>query len=536
MEIVIGLLILMCIVVGCGAFIGIIVPIPRLGLKTRKRALGILALSVVGLIVAGGFAPESDRKSHESAANSSSSEERSEQELDRTATPETDHNILASDEPALVGEQSEPQSEAGSTSESEVAVQLEKRPTNDSASVNEQPEPRLKDNDAPKPEDPDPRRGKLVAAWELMLSPETKIKDELIYRDGKMILEGQLSDGGSLTRELIEHPTERTGERKFDLDEADRSEYFTLSDTGVVKFFSWEGRQFATALTTFADPAAMTIGSNVQVRVCVPKQLSASAVEVVRLYEQLHAFKDDPDFARMGFAQAGPYNIWLETIKSHHQGDDAAEALGELGFLAGDVMMLGLDYMGVATRPGTNEGTLRSIEGTERIIQAGLTLAKCTQNDPETKEDTPDPDGSTFSRTGSVHNGVGQECTYTQTYEETNPHFMRASMQHTTRQDVRTIQFDNPECMKNISVNKIPHLMINNTVSDWIIRTYVKKDAAFDTRNLHHPGEDQARGFCIQSKSYPSKGIAIEYLYTSDGDSITGVIYMLALGGCGERI
>ena len=42
MEIVIGLLILMCIVVGCGAFIGIIVPIPRLGLKTRKRALGIL--------------------------------------------------------------------------------------------------------------------------------------------------------------------------------------------------------------------------------------------------------------------------------------------------------------------------------------------------------------------------------------------------------------------------------------------------------------------------------------------------------------
>ena len=369
-----------------------------------------------------------------------------------------------------------------------------------------------------------------------MLSPETKIKDELIYRDGKMILEGQLSDGGSLTRELIERPTERTGERKFDLDEADRSEYFTLSDTGVVKFFSWEGRQFATALTTFADPAAMTIGINVQVRVCVPKQLSASAVEVVRLYEQLHAFKDDPDFARMGFAQAGPYNIWLETIKSHHQGHDAAEVLGELGFLAGDVMMLGLDYMRVATRPSTNEDTLRSIEGTERTIQAGLTLAKCTQNDPETNADTPDPDGSTFNRTGSIYNGVDQECTYTQTYEETNPHFMRADMQHTTHQDVRTIQFDDPECMENISVNKIPHLMINNSVSGWFLETYVKKDAAFDTRNLYHPGEYQSRGFCIQSKKYPSKGIAIEYLYTSDGDSITGVIYMLALGGCGERI
>ena len=82
---------------------------------------------------------------------------------------------------------------------------------------------------------------------------------------------------------------------------------------------------------------------------------------------------------------------------------------------------------------------------------------------------------------------------------------MSARLQHTTHQDVHIIQFDDPECMENISVN-------------------------------YHPGEYQARGFCIQSKRYPIKGIAIEYLYTPDGDSITEVIHMMALSQCGERI
>ena len=62
MKIVVELLALGCIVVACGALVGMIVPIPRLGLKTRKKAVGILVMSLAGLVTAGLTMPESASK------------------------------------------------------------------------------------------------------------------------------------------------------------------------------------------------------------------------------------------------------------------------------------------------------------------------------------------------------------------------------------------------------------------------------------------------------------------------------------------
>ena len=76
--------------------------------------------------------------------------------------------------------------------------------------------------------------------------------------------------------------------------------------------------------------------------------------------------------------------------------------------------------------------------------------------------------------------------------------------------------------------------MINNPIAGWFLGTCFMEDAAFDTRNLHRPGRSEARGQCIQSKTYPSKGIAIECL--SDRNSMTDVAYMPALSGCGKRV
>ena len=148
-----------------------------------------------------------------------------------------------------------------------------------------------------------------------------------------------------------------------------------------------------------------------------------------------------------------------------------------------------------------------------------------------------DPRG--FPQSGYINNGVGDKCGYSQIYEQTNPHFMPSGMKSTTHQEVRTIRFIDPDCMANSIkgadfYEPINMMMINNIVTGWFLGTYVIRDANFDTRNLHQPGKYQARGQCIQSKAYPSKAIAIEYF--SDGDSITSVAYMLALGGCGERI
>ena len=125
--------------------------------------------------------------------------------------------------------------------------------------------------------------GKIVAKWEREMRYDLGInKSTLVYRDGKMFRQWYLiSDADGIGEvqldEAIERPAKHPDERQFSFDEGQRSEYFTLSAAGAVKYFSWEGRQFANLQTTFIDPEAMTIGSNAQVRECAPKQLSAGS-------------------------------------------------------------------------------------------------------------------------------------------------------------------------------------------------------------------------------------------------------------------
>ena len=225
-----------------------------------------------------------------------------------------------------------------------------------------------------------PTDGKILARWEP--SPEMAKtlrlpffeKATLTYRAGKMILVSQYGDGGRMERVLVERPAGKSAERKFDLQTQERPEYFTLSETGVVRYFSWEGREFKTASVTFIDPNAMNIGNNVQQRPCIPTKLSSAAMELVRLYDQLHAFKDDPEFIRVGFAGA-PYSAWLQAIERHRDTNSGLELLDELGFLPGELMMLGMNYLG----EDLSESDLSFIEDSERKIQAGLAAARCTE-------------------------------------------------------------------------------------------------------------------------------------------------------------
>ena len=219
----------------------------------------------------------------------------------------------------------------------------------------------------------------VLAAWRAKSGDET-----LIYRDGRMVWELRHDSGGILTRDLIERPAERPGERRFDLDDHVRSEYVTLSKAGAVRYFSWEGQNFHTATADFMHPEAMTMGSNVQVRECVPTGLSDSATEAVVLYEQLHGFKDDPGFAEMGFSAGGPYHAWLDDIQSLEGGLDfetRIEALTQLGVAIADITMLGMNYMSVATaaRRGAppSPETRQQIEDVERALQAALAQAFC---------------------------------------------------------------------------------------------------------------------------------------------------------------
>ena len=213
----------------------------------------------------------------------------------------------------------------------------------------------------------------ILAVWEFDLTPTIKSENTLVYRGGSMVLETKYPDGSAGSDTVIERPVDRPGERRFDLQDSERSEYITLSESGDVKYFSWEGRQFGVARATSVHADVLVIGVDAVPRDCVPKALSESSKEAIRLYEQLQGFRDDPDFARVGFGPAGPYHSWLRAAKALHARAGLA-TFQELGFLAGEVMQLGMEYMHVATR---GRALTQYIRGMERTIQEGLALARC---------------------------------------------------------------------------------------------------------------------------------------------------------------
>ena len=74
---------------------------------------------------------------------------------------------------------------------------------------------------------------------------------------------------------------------------------------------------------------------------CTPTELSPAAVELVRLYEELHTFKDDIEFLDMGFSQAGPYYAWMEVVEAYQDANPGSVLFDELGFAANEVLIEG---------------------------------------------------------------------------------------------------------------------------------------------------------------------------------------------------
>lgn len=105
-----------------------------------------------------------------------------------------------------------------------------------------------------------------------------------------------------------------------------------------------------------------------------------------------------------------------------------------------------------------------------------------------------------FQPKGHINNASGEKCTFVQTAEQT-------SYFHGVPGQVVTLVFDNPECMENNDINL---MMINNSIT----RRYAQPDANFATREneLFRTSPLQVRGECIQSKTYPDIGVAVEYV------------------------
>ena len=134
------------------------------------------------------------------------------------------------------------------------------------------------------------------------------------------------------------------------------------------------GGQEAVTITEATTAAAERPATSLTETPCIPTELSPAAVELVRLYEELHTFKDDIEFIDMGFSY-GPASAWMQAVERHQDTNPGFEMLDELGFLPNEVLMLGMDYM----NEDFSESELGAIEYFEGKIQAGLAAARCTE-------------------------------------------------------------------------------------------------------------------------------------------------------------
>ena len=236
---------------------------------------------------------------------------------------------------------------------------------------------------ADKSGDTEPPLGIVLATWDYPFSNGNS-KNTLVYGDGDMVLSVLWSDSDNPRFNTVaERPWDNPTERRFDLSpDYDESEYIVVSATGQVRYYAWEGRQFK-AVSATISPDMLSVGVSPVVRLCTPKDLSPASKKTLDLYRRLHEFKDDPQFAQMGFSAAGPYNGWLmDAQDAHGDREHGRKVLEELKFPPGDILMLGMNYMWVATRPSlANESDKKHIVDTERIIRARVALVTCATAD-----------------------------------------------------------------------------------------------------------------------------------------------------------
>jgi hypothetical protein len=125
---------------------------------------------------------------------------------------------------------------------------------------------------------------------------------------------------------------------------------------------------------------------------------------------------------------------------------------------------------------------------------------------------------------GYVLNDSGEKCWFDQQFEDQVLYFFERHAQ-----DLGVMVFDTPGCMADsglgLDANK---LAVNNLISKW----YSHDDAQFKTHpsDIYPSSQLQIKGQCMQSETYPSQGILVDYKIHEG--SIVRVTHGGSMGQC----
>jgi hypothetical protein len=81
-----------------------------------------------------------------------------------------------------------------------------------------------------------------------------------------------------------------------------------------------------------------------------PTEFSANTKELLTLYQELHSFKDDPNFHEVGFGRCCRFHDWQTRVEALRS-KAGLETLADVGVLPGDLLTLGMEYMRSKGRP-----------------------------------------------------------------------------------------------------------------------------------------------------------------------------------------
>ncbi len=79
--------------------------------------------------------------------------------------------------------------------------------------------------------------------------------------------------------------------------------------------------------------------------------LSSDAQELKTLYQELQEFKDNPEFHQVGFGTCCRFNRWMVKVEVLRSKKTGIKILMEVGFVPGELLQLGMEYMRSRGRP-----------------------------------------------------------------------------------------------------------------------------------------------------------------------------------------
>ena len=382
MESLSGFLALAAVLVAICSLIAIIRPIARIGLGSRKRALGVLGLSFATFFIAAILAstarqeqPRPEPGTNLSKPAEDTSKAATSASPDNDATPGSETNASSPEnEPQPEREPQplpEPETNLASPAEDTLEAPTSPSPGHDTTPGSETSVSRSEN-------EPQPERGPQP-------SPEPEPEATFVAHEYKM-LEARDTFAGSRKRTRIRiHTTSATTpdtligtamEAAVEAQVAHQSQFVS-----VFVHANDDPRSEILARVRFAPDGCDISGekctnemwTSAKSVVQVPTEREIAIFEAARqnedsfqkevireievdgfdvlmekvkpLYDELMVMKDEEGFRTVGFSPAGPYNRWLVETKRLRDGTDELQLLRNWNITVGELLQLGLDYV-----------------------------------------------------------------------------------------------------------------------------------------------------------------------------------------------